>query len=123
MVATRRPKRPNADAGSLSISRYKPDSPWANAQQTQERIDAIDLAEENEQTAPGRRTRNPTLPTLEALADEDSELDDPDNLAPEEGDPLVNMEWWDEISWDQIIEHTAVTMTNVPRGMTLSVGL
>ena len=33
------------------------------------------------------------------------------------------MEWWDEISWDQIVEHSGVTMINVPRSLTFSVGL
>ena len=97
--------------------------PWANTQQTQEQIHVIDLEEGNTQRTLDQQSRDPTLPTLEAPADEDSELDEPDNLAAEEGDPLVNMGWWDEISWDQIVEHTAVTMTNVPRGLTFSVGL
>ena len=40
----------------------------------------------------------PTLPATDALADEDSDLDAVDDLPPAEGDPLVNMAWWDMVS-------------------------
>ena len=65
----------------------------------------------------------PTYTAADALLDEDSDLDDVDNLPPADGDPLVNMEWWDYVGWDQLLEHTAVTMINVPRALTFSVAL
>ena len=46
--------------------------PWATTQQTQERMHAIDREETNAQGS------DPTLPTLEPPADEDSDLDDPE---------------------------------------------
>ena len=40
----------------------------------------------------------------------------------EEGDPLHNMQWWDQITWDELLEHTGATMVHVPRPLTFAVG-
>ena len=47
----------------------------------------------------------PILPEREAAADEDSDLDDAADLPAADGDPLVNMTWWDLIDWSQLLEH------------------
>ena len=51
---------------------------------------------------------------IEQAADEDSDLDDPEELPDLEGDPMLNMQWWDEIQWQQLVAHSAATMVEVP---------
>merc|ERR1711989_145713 len=58
----------------------------------------------------------PSLPLTQA-ADEDSDLDDPDDLPDEAGEPLLNMTWWDDVTWAELVGHQAATMIEVPRAL------
>ena len=118
------PKRARHDRPTRQVQMLLP---FATAERTREVLTLETGVSPSTDLPPGDPATTtlpfPTLPAREALADEDSDMDDVDDLPPADGDPLLNMDWWDSMPWDQILEHSAATMVHVPRALTLQTGL